>query len=157
MGRDNFFIERQDHGLAEQHRVNSLLLRIARELGAPLLATNDSHYVHRDDAESHAALLCVQTGSTLDDPNRFKFDADEFYLKTAGEMRHLFRDYEEACDNTLWIAERAGVEVGFDNAVLPAFETPAGHDEDSYLRELVLEGARERYGAAIESNVVERL
>ena len=76
-------------------------MRIARDLRAPLLATNDSHYTHRDDAESHAALLCVQTGSTLDDPKRFKFDADEFYLKTAAEMRSLFPDYEEACDNTL--------------------------------------------------------
>src|SRR5262249_54429526 len=82
MGRDNFFIEMQDHGLADQPRVNRDLLRIARSLGAPLLATNDSHYTHRDDAESHAALLCVQTGATLDDPNRFKFDADEFYLRT---------------------------------------------------------------------------
>jgi DNA polymerase-3 subunit alpha len=157
MGRDNFFIEMQDHGLPEQHQVNVDLLRIARAIGAPLLATNDSHYTHRDDAESHAALLCVQTGSTLDDPNRFKFDADEFYLKTASEMRHLFRDYEEACDNTLWIAERADVEISFDNAVLPSFPTPAGHDEDSYLRELVLEGAKHRYGATPAPHVVERL
>jgi DNA polymerase-3 subunit alpha len=157
MGRDNFFIEMQDHGLPEQHRVNVHLLRIARELGAPLLATNDSHYTRRDDAESHAALLCVQTGSTLDDPNRFKFDADEFYLKSASEMRHLFRDYEEACDNTLWIAERADVEITFDNAVLPSFPTPAGHDEDSFLRELVIEGAKERYGRSPAPHVIERI
>ncbi|MBM3659106.1 MAG: DNA polymerase III subunit alpha [Actinobacteria bacterium] len=157
MGRDNFFIEMQDHGLADQHRVNVDLLRIARAIGAPLLATNDSHYTHRDDAESHAALLCVQTGSTLDDPNRFKFDADEFYLKTASEMRHLFRDYEEACDNTLWIAERADVEIEFGNAVLPSFPTPVGHDEDSYLRELVLEGAKRRYGATPAPHVLERI
>jgi DNA polymerase-3 subunit alpha len=157
MGRDNFFIEMQDHGLPEQHRVNRDLLRIARAVGAPLLATNDSHYTHRDDAESHAALLCVQTGSTLDDPNRFKFDAEEFYLKTADEMRHLFRDHEDACDNTLWIAERADLEIPFDNAVLPSFPTPAGHDEDSYLRELVLEGARVRYGATPAPHVTERI
>ena len=157
MGRDNFFIEMQDHGLPEQHRVNGDLLRIARQLGAPLLATNDSHYTHRDDAESHAALLCVQTGSTLDDPKRFKFDAEEFYLKSSAEMRHLFRDYEEACDNTLWIAERADVEIEFDNAVLPSFDTPQGHDEDSYLRELVLQGAHGRYGDPIAAHVMERL
>ena len=93
---------------------------------APLLATNDSHYTHRDDAEAHDALLCVQTGAMLDDPKRFKFDADEFYLKTAAEMRDLFADYEEACDNTLLIAERADVEIEFGNSVLPAFPTPAG-------------------------------
>ena len=146
-GRDSFFIELQDHGLPEQARVNPQLIRLARDLRAPLLATNDSHYTHRHDAESHAALLCVQTGSTLDDPKRFKFDADEFYLKTAAEMRSLFSDYEEACDNTLLIAERANVEIEFGNTILPSFETPQGHDENSYLRELAFEGAKERYGA----------
>ncbi len=157
MGRDNFFVELQDHGLPDQHRVNVDLLRIARAVGAPLLATNDSHYTHRDDAESHAALLCVQTGSTLDDPNRFKFEADEFYLKTASEMRHLFRDHEDACDNTLWIAERADLEIPFDNAVLPAFPTPPGTDEATYLRDLVLEGARRRYGPQPAPHVTERI
>jgi DNA polymerase-3 subunit alpha len=156
-GRDSFFVELQDHGLPEQERVNPQLLRLARELRAPLLATNDSHYTRRDDAESHAALLCVQTGSTIDDPNRFKFDADEFYLKTAAEMRALFRDYEEACDNTLLIAERANVEIEFGNSWLPAFDTPVGHDDDSYLRELTLEGARERYGPSPSPEVLERL
>src|SRR5581483_4293889 len=156
-GRDSFFIELQDHGLADQHRVNPMLLRIARDLRAPLIATNDSHYTHRSDAEAHDALLCVQTGAKQTDTDRFKFDAEEFYLKTAAEMRHLFRDYEEACDNTLWIAERANVEIEFGNAVLPSFPTPEGHDEDSYLRELTLSGARERYGAEIPANVSERI
>ncbi|MEX0663998.1 MAG: DNA polymerase III subunit alpha [Acidimicrobiia bacterium] len=157
LGRDNFFVELQDHGLADQQRVNGRLLEIARDIGAPLLATNDSHYTHRDDAEAHAALLCVQTGTTLDDPNRFRFEADEFYLKTSDEMRSLFADHEDACDNTLWIAERATVEIEFGNAVLPAFPTPAGHDEDSYLRELTLAGARERYGEQVPQNVAERV
>jgi DNA polymerase-3 subunit alpha len=156
-GRDSFFVELQDHGLPEQARVNPQLLRIARELRAPLLATNDSHYTHRDDAESHAALLCVQTGSTIDDPNRFKFDADEYYLKSAAEMRALFGDYEEACDNTLLIAERANVEIEFGNSWLPAFDTPEGHDDDSYLRELTMDGARERYGPSPDPGVLERL
>jgi DNA polymerase-3 subunit alpha len=156
-GRDSFFIELQDHGLPEQARVNPQLIRLARDLRAPLLATNDSHYTHRHDAESHAALLCVQTGSTLDDPKRFKFDADEFYLKTAAEMRSLFSDYEEACDNTLLIAERANVEIEFGNTILPSFETPQGHDENSYLRELTFEGAKERYGVTPSAEVVERL
>ena len=144
-------------GCRNRHRVNPQLIRLARDLRAPLLATNDSHYTHRHDAESHAALLCVQTGSTLDDPKRFKFDADEFYLKTAAEMRSLFSDYEEACDNTLLIAERANVEIEFGNTILPSFETPQGHDENSYLRELTFEGAKERYGATPSPEVVERL
>ncbi|HEX5588518.1 MAG TPA: DNA polymerase III subunit alpha, partial [Acidimicrobiia bacterium] len=156
-GRDSFFIELQDHGLPEQRDVNPQLIKLARDLRAPLLATNDSHYTHRDDAESHAALLCVQTGSTLDDPKRFKFDADEFYLKSASEMRHLFRDYEEACDNTLLIAERANVEIEFGNTALPRFPVPTGHDEDSYLRELTLEGVKERYGHAPGAEVLERV
>ena len=139
---ESLFVELQDHGLPDQRRVNPGLLRLARELGLPLLATNDSHYTHREHAESHAALLCVQTGTTLDDPNRFRFEGNEFYLKTSAEMRDLFADLPEACDNTLWIAERANVEIEFGNAVLPTFPTPAGHDEDSYLRELTLDGAR---------------
>ena len=156
-GRDSFFVELQDHGLPEQDRVNPQLIRLSRELRAPLLATNDSHYTDRHDAESHAALLCVQTGSTLDDPNRFKFDADEFYLKSAAEMRALFADYEEACDNTLLIAERANVDIEFGNTILPSFETPQGHDENSYLRELALEGARVRYGDTPSAEVIQRL
>ena len=99
----------------------------------------------------------MQTGSTLDDPKRFKFDADEFYLKSAAEMRHLFADYEEACDNTLLIAERAAVEIEFGQSVLPAFEVPDGHDDDSYLRELTLEGVKERYGHAPGADVLERI
>ncbi len=156
-GRDSFFIELQDHGLPEQHDTNPSLVRIAEEIRAPLLATNDSHYTHRRDAESHAALLCVQTGATLDDPNRFKFDGEEFYLKSAEEMRRLFSDHEDACDNTLWIAERADVEIEFGRAVLPTFPTPAGRDEDTYLRELTLEGAKERYGHSPGHEALERI
>jgi DNA polymerase-3 subunit alpha len=157
LGRDSLFVELQDHGLPDQRRVNPGLLRLARELGLPLLATNDSHYTHREHAESHAALLCVQTGTTLDDPNRFRFEGNEFYLKTSAEMRDLFADLPEACDNSLWIAERANVEIEFGNAVLPTFPTPAGHDEDSYLRELTLAGAREMYGETLAPHVSERI
>src|SRR5205823_13279676 len=85
-GRDNLFVELQDHGLPDQKRTNPQLVEIAKKLGAPLVATNDSHYVHRHDAEAHDALLCVQTGCTIDDPNRFEFSSDEHYLKTAEEM-----------------------------------------------------------------------
>jgi DNA polymerase-3 subunit alpha len=156
-GRDNFFIELQDHGLPEQQRVNPQLLDIARRIQAPLLATNDSHYVHKHDAEAHDALLCVQTGATRDDPKRFKFDAEEFYLKTAVEMRSLFAEVPEACDNTLWIAERANVNIEFGQAVLPSFPVPDGSSEDAYLRELTYAGARERYGSELPAHVVERL
>ena len=142
-GRDNFFVELQDHGIPEQRQTSTRRCSRSREtLGAPLLATNDSHYTHRDDAEAHDALLCVQTGSTIDDPKRFKFDGDEFYLKTAAEMRDLFRELPEACDNTLWIAERADVEIEFGKPQLPAFPVPEGFDDDvDYLRELTIEGA----------------
>ncbi|HEV3362850.1 MAG TPA: DNA polymerase III subunit alpha, partial [Acidimicrobiia bacterium] len=157
LGKDNFLVELQDHGLPEQHRTNPQLIDIAKRIGAPLLATNDSHYVHRHDAESHDALLCVQTGATRDDPNRFKFDAEEFYLKTSAEMRSLFADVPEACDNTLWIAERANVDIEFGKAVLPTFPCPAGHTEDSYLRELTEAGARERYGDPVPAEARERI
>ncbi len=157
-GRQSLFVELQDHGLPEQHKTNPELIRLARRIGAPLLATNDSHYVSRSDAEAHDALLCVQTGSVKDDPNRFKFHGDEHYLKTAAEMRSLFRDYPEACDNTLWIAERADVTIEFGKPKLPEFPRPEGFGHaDSYLRHLAYEGAAVRYGAPLPANVIERL
>ena len=163
-GKDNLFVELQDHGLADQHRTNPHLMEIARRIGAPLLATNDSHYTHRDDAVAHDALLCVQTGALLSDTNRFKFEGTEHYLKTAAEMRHLFRDVPEACDNTLLIAERADVQIELGKPSLPEFPVPerfAGERyEDralAYLRELTMEGARQRYGSPVPAEVVERL
>ena len=105
-GRDNFFVELQDHGIADQESTTGPLLDIAQRLGAPLLATNDSHYTDKHDADAHDALLCVQTGALKSDANRFKFDGEEFYIKSAAEMRALFAELPEACDNTLWIAER---------------------------------------------------
>jgi DNA polymerase-3 subunit alpha len=157
-GRDNLFVELQDHGLPEQQKTNPQLLEIAARIGAPLLATNDSHYTHREDSVAHDALLCVQTGSTMDDPKRFKFNSDEHYLKSAAEMRHLFRDLPEACDNTLWIAERANVEIEFGKPKLPEFPLPAGFSSGvDYLRSLTFAGARSRYGAELPGVVVERL
>ncbi len=157
-GRESLFVELQDHGLEEQRRTNPELVRLARRIGAPLLATNDSHYVSRHDATAHDALLCVQTGSVKDDPKRFKFHSDEHFLKTAEEMRHLFRDYPDACDNTLWIAERADVEIEFGKPNLPSFPRPDGFaDADSYLRHLTLEGAAERYGPVVPADVHQRI
>ena len=109
------------------------------------------------DLEAHDALLCVQTGAKIHETGRFKFDAQEFYIKTADEMRALFSEVPEACDNTLLIAERAQVELEFGRSVLPSFPVPEGHTEDSYLRELTLAGARERYGDQPAPHVVERI
>jgi DNA-directed DNA polymerase III PolC len=157
-GRDNLFVELQDHGLPEQRRTNPKLIEIAKRIKAPLLATNDSHYTSREDHVAHDALLCVQTGSLMDDPNRFKFTGDEHYLKSAAEMRAAFAGWESACDNTLWIAERAKVEIDFGNPQLPNFPLPPGFDtQGSYLRHLTFEGARERYGSVLPAEVTERL
>jgi DNA polymerase III subunit alpha len=157
-GRHSLFVELQDHGLSEQAQTNPELIRLAQRIGAPILATNDSHYVSRADAESHDALLCVQTGSVKDDPKRFRFHGDEHYLKTATEMRHLFRDYPEACDNTLWIAERSNVEIEFGKPQLPSFPRPSEFESaDAYLRRLTYLGANERYGAPLPTDVGDRL
>ncbi len=157
-GRDNLFIELQDQGISEQHRTNPMLEKLAADLGAPLLATNDSHYTHREDARAHDALLCVQTGSLMSDPDRFRFSGEEHYLKTAAEMRDLFRDVPSACDNTLWVAERCDVEIEFGNPQLPDFPIPEGFDgADAYLEHLAFEGARKRWGDQLDDTVVERL
>ena len=163
-GPENFFIEMQDHGIPEQLRTNPQLLRIAKDLDAPLLATNDLHYVHHADAEMHDALLCIGTGSLVADPNRFRFHSDQHYLKSASEMRYLFRDIPEACDNTLLIAERADVTIEFDNDALPEFPIPdeyrgATHKEGAnrLLAELAYQGARDRYGDGLDDEVRQRL
>ena len=157
-GRDNFFIEIQDHGIPEQRQTNPMLLEIAKKIQAPVLATNDSHYTHQHDAEAHDALLCVQTGSLLSDTDRFKFHGDQHYLKSAGEMRRLFSEVPSACDNSLWIAERADVTIEFGQPQLPEFPLPEGFATDTeYLRHLTYEGAKKRWGQTLEPAVTERL
>jgi DNA polymerase-3 subunit alpha len=157
-GKDNLFVEIQDHGIPAQIETNPQLVEIARKIGAPLIATNDSHYTHRHDHTAHDALLCVQTGSMLSDPKRFKFEGEEHYLKSAAEMRHLFREVPEACDSTLWIAERADVQIDFGKVHLPNFAVPEGFADDiSYLTHLTMEGAKKRWGDNLGSDVVERL
>jgi len=163
-GKDSLFVELQDHGLPEQQKTNPALVEIAHRIGAPLLATNDSHYTHQSDHVAHDALLCVQTGATIDDPKRFKFHGTEHYLKSAAEMRHLFAELPEACDNTLLIAERANVEIDFGHPSLPQFPVPDEFTGDTYevqsagyLRHLAIEGAKERYGHPIPAAVIERL
>jgi DNA polymerase-3 subunit alpha len=143
-GKGNFFAEIMDHGIDIERRTMEDLLRLAKDLGLPLVATNDLHYTHAHDATAHAALLCVQSASTLDDPNRFKFDSDEFYLKSADQMRHLFRDYPEACDNTLLIAERC--EVSFEHRdLMPRFPVPEGETEATWFEKEVDAGMLRRF------------
>ena len=157
-GKDNLFVELQDHGIPAQRETNPKLIEIAKKIGAPLIATNDSHYTHRDDHTAHDALLCVQTGAMLSDPNRFKFEGEEHYLKSASEMRWLFRDYPEACNSTLWIAERANVDIEFDKMHLPDFPVPDGFTDDAdYLKHLTFIGAKERWGDTIPAAAQERL
>ncbi len=157
-GRDNLFVEIQDHGIPEQHRTNPMLFDLAKRIGAPLLATNDSHYTHREDAEAHDALLCVQTASLMSDADRFKFHGDDHYLKSAREMRQLFSEVEVACDNSLWIAERCDVTIEFGKPLLPDFPLPEGFEDDAdYLRHLTFEGAKKRWGDPLPDAAVERL
>ena len=157
-GKDNLFVEIQDHGISEQQRTNPELIRLANQIGAPLLATNDSHYTHQHDSESHDALLCVQTGSLVKDHDRLKFEGREHYLKSAVEMRRLFSDLIPACDNTLLIAERANVEIEFGKPQLPDFPIPEEFESaDAYLRALTLEGAESRWGSPLTEEMADRL
>ena len=146
-GKDNFFIELMDHGLPIETQVTGDLLTIAKKLNAPLLATNDSHYVHAEDAQAQDAMLCINSGSRLDDPDRFKFDGTGYYIKTAEEMRELFKDHPDACDNTLVIAERCSVmfDDHEDGAFMPKFPCPEGWDETSLFLKKVEEGLEKRY------------
>ena len=152
-GRDNFYAEIMDHGIDIERRTMNDLLRLAKELDLPLVATNDLHYTHQHDAQSHAALLCVQSGSTLDDPKRFRFEGEEFYLKSPAQMRHIFRDHPDACDNTLAIAERADIHFDTSANYMPRYPVPAGETEQSWFVKEVERGLHARYPAGIPAEV----
>ncbi len=152
-GKENYFAEIMDHGLSIERRVLEDLTKIAKDLDIPMLATNDSHYTHQHDAKSHAALLCVQSGSTLDDPKRFKFDGDGYYIKSPAEMRQVFRDNPSACDNTLLIAERCQVEFNTSANYMPRFPVPEGETEDSWFVKEIEKGLHERYPGGIPDEV----
>jgi DNA polymerase-3 subunit alpha len=156
-GANNFFLELMDHGIDVETRVKEDLLKLGRELKLPLLATNDLHYTRHADAPAHEALLCVQSGSTLADPKRFKFDNDEFYLKTPSQMREIFRDIPEACDNTLLIAERCNVKLREGENLMPAFAVPSGESEDSWLRKEAERGLLAKFGDRLTDQYKERL
>jgi len=155
-GDDNFFIEVQDHGLLDQRKIINDLISLSQETGIPLVATNDVHYIQKDDALAQDVLLCIQTGKTLDDENRMRFESSEFYLKSSDEMASLFSYIPEAIENTVKIAERCNVTLDFGTIHLPSFQVPDGYTQDEYLEQLCYKGARERF-PEITSEIKERL
>lgn len=155
-GPDHYYLELQDHGLAEQKRINPQLIRLSGETGIPLVCTNDVHYLTREDARVQQVLLCIQTGTTLDEPAAMSFETDEFYLKSEEEMRALFPAVSDAFDNTVRIAERCRVELSFGELKLPTFDAPGG-DSTAYFRHLCREGLKRRYGEQPGAALTERL
>lgn len=156
-GNGNYYLEIQDHGLPEQKQVNTEVVRLSRELNIPLVATNDVHYVDKDDAKIQDILMCLQMQKTIDDENRMKFPSDEFYLKSREEMEQLFPELEEALDNTNEIAERCNVEFEFNKYHLPRYDVPEGYTTNGYFRELCQKGLVERYGEDCPEEYKERL
>ena len=144
-GKDNFFIELQKHGIPEEEKAAEGLIRLAKKYGVGMVVTNDSHYTHKEDADFHDVLLCIQTGKTLETPGRMRFQNDEFYVKSPEEMAKLFPEYPEAMENTVRIAERCNVEFTFGEHILPRFPLPEGLTDEAYLRELCEEKIGNRY------------
>ena len=147
LGEDNFYLELQDHGITDQTTVNRALLRMHNETGIPLVCTNDAHYLRKEDAESHDVLLCIQTGKTVDDENRMRYEPRNFYLRSTEEMEDLFSGYPDAVENTQRIADRCQLEFTFGKYHLPEFKLPPGYDSPTYLRKLCDEGFTRCYGA----------
>src|SRR5215204_4755512 len=153
-GKENFYAELMDHGLSIEKKTRPALMAIAHDLGIPLLATNDLHYTHTEDAAAHDALLCIQTGSRLNEPNRFKFNGDGYYLKTAAEMRALFPgELQVACDNTLLVAEQCEVTFTEGADLMPRFPLPPGEDETSWFIKEVERGLHKRWPGGIPDHV----
>ena len=149
-GEDNYFLELMDHGIPEQKRVNNFLKSMSRETGIPLIATNDTHYTYKEDAEPHDLLLCIQTGKRVSDENRMRYEGGQYFLKSEEEMRVLFPEVPEAIDNTEKIAERCNVEIIFHERKLPKFDVPAGKSAFGYLTELCEAGLAQRYPEVTE-------
>ena len=146
LGADNFYLELQDHGIDDQTTVNRALLRMHNETGIPLVCTNDAHYLRKEDAGSHDVLLCIQTGKTVDDENRMRYEPRNFYLRSTEEMEALFSGYPDAVENTQRIADRCQLEFTFGKYHLPEFKLPPGYDSPTYLRKLCGEGFVRCYG-----------
>lgn len=142
----DFYIELQDHGMQEQKDVNKELIKISKELNIPLVATNDVHYIKKEHARAHEALLCLQTQSTLDDPGHMKLQTDEFYFKSPAEMKELFTEVPEAIKNTIEVTQKCNLELSFDKDYLPKFKPPEGISDNKYLNDLCYEGAKKKFG-----------
>lgn len=157
-GKENFYIELMNHGLSIETRVIKDLVKISKKLNAPLVATNDSHYVTAKDRDAQDALLCINSGSKLEDPNRFKFEGEGYYLKSAQEMMELFKEFPQAVTNTVEIAERCNVifDDNEDGAYMPEFPCPEGWDETSYFLRQVEEGLEKRYPGGIPQKIIEQ-
>ena len=151
-GKGNFFLELQDHGIDAQKTVNAGLLRLSNETGIDLIATNDSHYTFKEDAEAHDILLCIQTQKKVADKDRMRYEGGNYYLKSEEEMRELFKYAPEAIDNTAKIADRCNVEIEFGKYKLPKFDVPQGKTADEYLRELCLKGVEKRYPGVLNAD-----
>lgn len=153
MGKDNFFLEIQSNGIPEQDLVNRELLSLANELELPLVATNDCHYIERNEAKSHEVLLCLQTGKTLSDSKRMRMSTDQFYFRSPKEMTDLFKEFPQAIANTLSIAERCNFEFQFGQYYLPDYQTPDGYTLENFLEQLAYRGVKERYECLREYDV----
>ena len=156
-GPGNFFLELQDHGLRQQTQVNSVIMRMSKELDIPLVVTNDVHYIKEEDAVPHDLLLCIQTGKLVTDEDRMRYEGGQFFLKSEEEMQQVFPYAREALENTHKIAERCNVEIVFGEQKVPKFDVPEGYDAFSYLKELCEEGLVKRYGDPPPKDLKERL
>lgn len=156
-GEGNYYIELQDHGLEEDQVVLPQLIRLARETGIPMVATNDAHYITKEDAKMQSILLCIQTGKTIADADRMEFQTDEFYLKSTDEMYDLFAMVPEACENTNKIAEQCNFEFTFGETKLPYFKAPDGMENQEYFEKLCWEGLERRYPGEVTDALKERL
>ncbi|NLL92274.1 MAG: DNA polymerase III subunit alpha [Ruminococcaceae bacterium] len=154
---EDFYIELQNHGIKQQIQVLPKLVELAKELNIGIVATNDCHYVEKDDNEMHKALICIQTNSTLDDGSAMEFETEEFYVKDTYQMAEIFKEYPEAILNTSLIAEKCNFNFEFGVTKLPHFETPDGSNNDDYFRKMCFEGLENRYGKNPDLSVVERL
>ena len=155
-GKENFYLELQNHGLAEQIELNHQLISIAKEMDVPLVATNDVHYIKKEDAIAHDILLCIQTGTNVEEEDRMKFPGEEFYLKSPEEMEGLFGQVPEAIENTKKIASQCNVDIEFNKTHLPKYDVPNNEISTSFLKKLCIEGLKKKY-PILEDNILERL